>query len=132
MASHKFPKGLAILGHMSERRYRQVLVDNLEWLLKQKEMKATELARRAGLPQRTVSHIMDREGPNTRLDKLEPIAQVFGLKNSGQLLDPDLPKRYPIRDEINALADLYVRSGKDGRDTIKRVAESMSRYDETG
>jgi transcriptional regulator with XRE-family HTH domain len=88
-----------------------------------------ELARRSGVSQKTLSNwLAPDRGVAPQLDKLEPIARVYGLE-VWQLLVPDLPDDMVMAGPLQKLVANYRKiSSPRAREYIDRVAEAEAHY----
>lgn len=130
-ASHKRQAALAIIHGMNKKTTRQTLATNLEWLMHKHEIRQPALGRKSGVPQRTISHMLNPDGPQPRLENVDRVAKAFGL-NGWQLIHPSLPEIYAALKDLNHLIEDYSGSDEEGQATIRRVAESVSKYGKTG
>lgn len=91
-----------------------------------------ELARRSGVSQKSISNwLAPARGVAPQLDKLEPIARVYGLE-VWQLLVPDLPDDMLLLDHLKKLVANYQQiKSERAREYIDRVAEAEATYDST-
>jgi transcriptional regulator with XRE-family HTH domain len=67
------------------------LSDNLNLLMANARINASELARKTGVPASTIKKIRNRDNPNPTLTTLIPIAQNFALSVSQLVGDEQLP-----------------------------------------
>jgi len=88
-----------------------------------------ELARRSGIAQTSISNWLDPDrGVAPSLDKLEPIARVYGVE-VWQLLVPDLPDQLLASHHLARLVANYAHIDRPGaREYLDRVAEAEAHY----
>jgi transcriptional regulator with XRE-family HTH domain len=105
---------------------RVTLARNLKALMVASGMKSPEVAKLAKVDAKTMNNMVNgRFDP--RPEKVDQVAAVFGL-TGWQLLIPDLPGDMLRNSTLEHLIANYVSAGKDGRDSINRVAEMAARY----
>lgn len=88
-----------------------------------------ELSRRSGIAQTSISNWLDpARGIAPSLDKLQPIARVYGIE-VWQLLVPDLPDQLLASDHLARLVANYARIERAGaREYIDKVADAEAHY----
>lgn len=102
---------------------RKIIAHNIALLRKHRGWSQAELARRAGVSQRTISNM---ENPDTETtpttDRVEQVAEVFGL----QLYQLAMPLPLDLLIDIGnltSLVDYYAHSRPEIRPTIEQVAK---------
>lgn len=88
-----------------------------------------ELSRRSGIAQTSISNWLDPDrGIAPSLDKLQPIARVYGIE-VWQLLVPDLPDQLLASDHLARLVANYAKIERTtARDYLDKVAEAEAHY----
>lgn len=84
-----------------------------------------ELAKKAGVSQKSVSNMLDPARPGVSagtLDKLDRVARAFGL-TAWHLLIPTLPEDIRECHRISELVADYIVTPQDSRDLIYHTAE---------
>lgn len=87
------------------------------------------LAKRARLPQSSIMNILSGKHAIS-IDKADAIAAAYGLEG-WHLLLRDLPNELQGSPAISKLVDAYIKTSKDGRDLIDKLAERESKYSGT-
>ena len=83
----------------------------------------TELAKKAGISQRTICNICDPENPHSpTLDKVEAVARAYRLE-VWHLLIPDAPLELLLNKRIEKMVNNYVKASEAGRDILHRVSD---------
>jgi transcriptional regulator with XRE-family HTH domain len=100
---------------------RQRLAKNLRVLAAKNEMSGTEIGKKAGVDQKTVTEMM-KASFDPRLSKVEKVANVFGM-TAWQLLAYDLEESPPDSAQVTRLLEHYSNAEEDGRKAIMQVAE---------
>lgn len=111
----------------------RLIARRIRFLRQQKGWSQAHLSKKSGVSQKTISNIENEGGgrESTTLDKVEKLAQAFGLElwqlcvsldDTDELLIPPL--------ETKKLLKNYFLSSPKGRDSIERMAELESRYGE--
>lgn len=107
---------------------RHTLAGNLKVLMDTKGWTQTQTATKSGVSQRTVSNMLDPDGPSPSLDKVEQIAAAFGL-NGWHLIMPNLEEDLLNGSSITSkLLQSLESSSAEGRMHILRVAEREAEY----
>ena len=110
---------------------RENLARNLARLMQLKGWSQTELARESGVPQRTISDVLNwqdrKRGPSVEL--AEQLARPFAL-NGWDLIRPELPMDLETSRRFKTMADSFFRLNAEGQATVSRVAEMEARYGE--
>lgn len=92
----------------------------------------TQLARKAGIAQKTISNIEHEggEGRDTlKLKNLEKIARAFGFELWIFLIpDEEFIKNPKIVSELGDLVKLYLLATPDGKKDIHKIAEIVTKY----
>ena len=113
----------------------ETLLANLNALLQAQEISQAELARRAGVPQTTVSRVFhaleDRMSP--RLETLEGIARGFGVPIASlfsgevaQAPSTEIESPLILARQIGRLTEDFLISGSCGRADILRKADECA------
>lgn len=94
-----------------------------------------DLARRAGVSQKTISNIENEGGvgrTTVRLESLEQVAHAFRLE-VWQLLLPDkeVPDDVISSPSISRLVQVYTSTDAAGRQDIERISEIVGKYYKT-
>lgn len=112
--------------HMARERIpiRQRLARNLRILAAKAELSGTEIGKKAGIDQKTVTEMM-KASFDPRLSKVEKIANVFGMA-AWQLLAYDFEERPPDSGQVVRLLEHYSAAPDAGRQAIMQVAEIAS------
>ena len=132
-SKHKFAEPQDYDPRMRAKKYnvRATLANNLRMLmdLRNPRWKQTELAKAAGVSQRTISNMLagDDDKSGATLDRVDAVASVFGL-NSWQLTMPGLPHDITHAKIITDVLTGYILADDGGKDLIHRVAEREGRY----
>lgn len=103
---------------------RQRLAKNLRILAAKAELSGTEIGRKAGIDQKTVTEMM-KASFDPRLSKVEKVANVFGMA-AWQLLAYDFEERPPDSAQVTRLLEHYTSAPDAGRQAIMQVAEIAS------
>lgn len=106
---------------------RETIARNLRMLMESSNppLNQVELAKRAGVAQKSVSNMLDPSRPGVSagtLDKLERVAAAFGL-TAWHLLIPTLPEDLKECHRISDLVADYIVTPKTSRDLIYHTAE---------
>lgn len=110
------------------------LAENLYRLMSERGMTQAELAKRAGVGQRTISTLLDASRPeaiNPRLSTLVQIAGYFGIPY-WQLMIPNLPIELLQSPALGRVLCAYRDASPEGRDNMNRVADAEARYAKIG
>jgi len=101
---------------------RLTIARNIKSLREHRQLSQKELARMAGVSQRTVSNIENADSEITpTTDSVEAVAGAFGL----MLFHVAMPLSIDILLDIgslNRMINTFAHVDKDGRETIERVA----------
>ena len=99
------------------------LAINLKILMDHRGDNQTDLAKRAGVSQKTISNMLnpeDDKSPN--LKKVSLVARAYGLQ-TWHLLYPDAPIDILINTDIEKLVSNYINTDQNSRKAISQVAE---------
>jgi len=99
---------------------RATLSRNLRALMDKREWDQNDVAKAAGVSQKTVSNMLRMEG-SPRVQSVSAVAEAFGLQG-WQLLATDLA------DGVPDLLTAYLLSSSEGQEMIRRVAEREAEY----
>jgi transcriptional regulator with XRE-family HTH domain len=105
---------------------RETLARNLRALMDMREWTQTEMARRSGVSQRMVSHVLSRS-TGCSIETADALAKPFGL-TGWHLLIPDLPDELLRSPSLQSLVDAFVHASDSGRAMISMVAEREAKY----
>ena len=107
-------------------RLSQTLAKNLKWLMAQAGEDQVILARRSGVPQRTISTVLHaRVSPQLRT--VEALAAAYRLPAWALLVDDD-PERLGLLQRLPPLIDRYLHVSETTRAYIDEVAEQSPTY----
>lgn len=106
---------------------RETIAANLRMLMEQSSppLSQHELARKAGVSQKSISNMLDPSRPGVSagtLDKLDRVAAAFGL-TSWHLLVPTLPDDIRECHRIGELVADYIVTPQSSREIIFHTAE---------
>ena len=107
---------------------RATLSKNLTALMQAKGWKQNALAAKSGVSQRTVSNMLDPQGPSPSLDNVDRVAAAFDL-DGWHLIMPNL-----LDDLLNGTSitskvlENLSHATRDGKEHILRVAEREAEY----
>lgn len=104
---------------------RKTLAVNLRLLMDARKMKAPEVARTAKVDAKTINNMLHgRFEP--RLDRVEAVAQVFGL-TAWQLIIPGMAASLIADGKLQTVVESFGLTDEAGRDNIYRVAEMAAK-----
>jgi transcriptional regulator with XRE-family HTH domain len=104
----------------------EAVAKNLQRLMELRGLTQPQLARRAGVAQRTISNILSaRNEPG--IEKINKIAKVFGLQG-WQLQMPNIPEDMLTDGRMTRVIDALTRATPEGREMIERLAEREAHY----
>lgn len=126
--------GLSMFGIIRDMRIQpdiHTLADNLNFLRRRlghggKALSTPQVAKRCGVSQRFVSNIANAAVDRPSVTHLCRLGDGLGV--GWRIFDPDLPVYYDDIEQIERLSSYYGQSSAEGRQTILRVAESVSGY----
>ena len=105
---------------------RHTLAKNLKALLAAHDLKAPDVAKRAGVDRKTINNQLNaRYDP--RPEQVDKVAAVFGL-NGWQLLSPTLDAARNGDGKVEELLEYFSGADDQGRADILRIAEMAARY----
>lgn len=112
-------------GGMNESfKSKRILAQRIKELRKSKDLNQRELAKRAGVSQKTISNLENleafREAP--KLDIVEKVASALGVELWQLFVPPSTGK----------LVDNYIHASAEGQQSINRVAELEAKYGRAG
>lgn len=105
---------------------RVVLARNLRFLMGRRGYTEAEVARRAGISQKTVNNILN-ERVSTSLERADAIAKVFGLA-LWQMTLPELPESFDVMTDMELVFGSWLRANEEGRELFRMVAERQAAY----
>jgi transcriptional regulator with XRE-family HTH domain len=123
-----FPKqeNYIVCMHKQRPNPRESLAKNVAMLLRIHNMGQSDLARKSGVNQKTISNIVHgKNAPN--LDKVDAIAKAFGL-DAWHLILPNLPEEIANGGAIAQLVENFLASDSESRKYINHVAEREAAY----
>lgn len=104
----------------------QILAKNLRWLMDRHQEDQVKLARRSGVPQRTISSVLKGETSPT-LRTVEQLALAYGLPTYCLLLE-DLHDNGDVLQRLNTLVTQYLAAPENTRIYLDHVAEREASY----
>lgn len=105
---------------------RAVLARNLRFLMNHRGYTEADVARRAGISQKTVNNILN-ERVSTSLERTDAIARAFQL-SLWQLTLPELPQSYDYLADMELVLTGWLRASEQGRELFRAVAEREAAY----
>ena len=100
---------------------RVTLARNLKLLMEARKLGTPEVAKQSGVDKKTINNLLHgRFDP--RLDKVEAVAQVFGL-TGWQIIMPGMAESVIEDGQLQNVVEAYTATNAQGRDNISRVAE---------
>jgi transcriptional regulator with XRE-family HTH domain len=99
---------------------------NLKRLMEAYKLTQPQLAKKAGVAQRTISNILNATN-EPGIEKINKIARVFGLQG-WQLQMPNLPEGMLTDGVVTRVIDALARATPEGRQMIERLAEREAHY----
>lgn len=104
------------------------IADNTSKLKSHLSMSQKDIAKKAGLSQRTVSNALNPGSVDSlTMESIEKLAECFGIEPY-QLLIPNLPIEELLSKRIQKVIECYSQANPDGRENIARIAENEMRY----
>jgi transcriptional regulator with XRE-family HTH domain len=104
----------------------EAVAKNLARLMEIRGFTQPQLAKKAGVAQRTISNILNtRNEPG--IEKINKIARVFGLQG-WQLQMPNVPEDMLTDGRMTRVIDALTRATPEGREMIERLAEREAHY----
>jgi transcriptional regulator with XRE-family HTH domain len=108
----------------------EIIAENVDKLMKHKQMKQVEFAKQTGLSQRTISNALKPGSVGSvTMDTVEKIAFYFGIE-AYHLLIPNLSIADLIDVRIEDVINKYTETSEHGRQQIIRTADNEFRYHE--
>ena len=87
-----------------------------------------DIAKRAGLSQRTISNALNPGSVDSiTAGTIEKLADCFGIEGY-QLLIPSLPIEELLGKRIQKVIECYAQADAEGRENIARISENEMRY----
>jgi len=106
----------------------EIIAANVDKLMKHKQMKQIEFAKKTGVSQRTISNALKPGSVGSvTMDTVEKIAFYFGIE-AYHLLIPNLSIADLIDVRIEGVINKYTQTSEDGRQEIIRTADNEFRY----
>lgn len=109
---------------------KEVFANNLRHLMKLADLNQTELAKKAGVSQKSISNILSG-GQAPTIETAEKLAEPFGLKG-WHLIMSGLPDDLISSPSIERLFSSYTNASSEGRKLIDMVAEREAKYQSDG
>ena len=107
---------------------RTTLSRNLQALMAENGLTQNQLSKKSGVSQRTISNMLDPDGPNPQLDNVDKVASAFGL-DGWHLIMPNLIEDLTDGSSITSRVLHNLRhSSREGKEHILRVAEREAEY----
>lgn len=100
--------------------------NNLRLLMRLGGLNQTELAKKSGVSQKTISNILNN-GQNPTIETADLLAAAFGLEG-WHLIMPNLPTDLVSSPTIEALFNSFLGASTGGREMIIKVAEREAEY----
>lgn len=95
-------------------------------------MGQSELSRRSGVSQKSISNILNPETAQVpSIETAEKLAKPFGLEG-WHLIMPNLPEDLISSPSIEKLFTSYISSSEEGRKMIDAVAQREAEYNKNG
>jgi len=107
---------------------RKHVAETVARMRERADLTQTELARKSGLNQKTISDLERATDKSPTLHTLDSVAAALGLP-TWALLHPDLAESFSPR--ADALVRTYAALPPDGRAQVDRVADAEARYSST-
>jgi transcriptional regulator with XRE-family HTH domain len=104
----------------------EAVAKNLRRLMEMRGLTQPQLAKKAGVAQRTISNILSASN-EPGIEKINKIARVFGLQG-WQLQMPNLPDDMLTDGRVTRVIDALTRATPEGREMIERLAEREAHY----
>lgn len=101
--------------------------DNLRAAMKRANVSQSELARRLGIHSQAVNQWLKPGGTAPRGARLVEIAEAIGVELSALLAEPRKGRRGPDDQRLGAIVAAYATMDETNRETLARVALSMTR-----
>ena len=110
------------------KKTHEIIAENVDKLMKHKQMKQVEFAKKTGLSQRTISNALKPGSVGSvTMDTVEKIAFYFGIE-AYHLLIPNLSIADLIDVRIEGVINKYTQTSEHGRQEIIRTADNEFRY----
>jgi transcriptional regulator with XRE-family HTH domain len=104
----------------------EAVAKNLRRLMAMRGLTQPQLAKKAGVAQRTISNILSASN-EPGIEKINKIARVFGLQG-WQLQMPNIPDDMLSGAVVTRVIDALTRATPEGREMIERLAEREAHY----
>jgi len=109
------------------RMPRASLAANINGLMERRNWVQHDLAKAAGIAQRTVSNLCNPDGPSPKLDIVDAVAAAFGLEG-WHLILPNLLTDLDGESSVAKLVADFESADKSGKRHVLRVAEREAEY----
>ena len=101
----------------------RAVADNLRRVMVECDLTTRDLADRAGLPQKTISAMMNGDH-NFRLDTLHKVCKAL-LIDEGTLMRPRVPMNVLVSRRLPRLIDKYCQLHPDQRERVEMFVDAM-------
>lgn len=101
-------------------------VRNLKFLIDLNEFSQTDLAKKSGVSQKSISNILLGE-QNPTIETAEKIAKAFGLQGWHMIM-PNLPSDLISSTELEQLLANFIEASESGREMLIKVAQREAQY----
>lgn len=113
---------------MAKKGTRAALAANIAFLMRAHGWDQTELAKRSGVSQKTISNLINPQtGISPKLDVVESVAQAFSLE-AWNLINRDISAEIFKNGRLSHLVDLYAHMTKESQEIVLRIAEHEASY----
>lgn len=109
---------------------RETLARNMHFLMERGDLKQTALAKKSGVGQRTISNMLNPDGPSPALSSVTAVANAFGL-TEWDLIRPNLISEIESNVNIKDLMEAFEQATPEGKQHIIRIAEREAEYQST-
>lgn len=114
-----------------DNKTRKIVAHNIKRLRISKNWNQTELGKRAGVGQTTVSSIENPDGKSPTLEILAALAKAFDVPEWTLLVDGSCLDAQQLR-TLDHLIHTYADLPESGKSQVQRVAEAEERYAKAG
>jgi len=104
----------------------EAVAKNLRRLMEVYNLSQPQVAKKAGVSQRTVSNILNAAN-EPGIEKINKIARAFGLQG-WQLQMPNIPDDLLSSGVVPKVMDALMKATPEGREMIQRLAEREAHY----
>lgn len=105
---------------------QNAMISNLRFLMDKFGYSQSELSRKSGVSQRTISYILSGE-KKSRIETAELLAKPFGLEG-WHLIMPNLPDDLIDSPSIEKLIEAFKKASAADREMINQVADRAATY----